>query len=192
MPATTVIDKRGDVILQVGEGKENAVSLLVSSHVLGLASSVFETMFEGRFAEGQNLSTTSPPTIQFPDDDPKYMTFFCKLVHMKTDDIPGTLEISALVEFAVLCDKYDCANGVRPWSRVWVSQHLPTPETHGFHQLLVVSYVLDLPHEFREVSLRLVRYRHIVDKIAFALHDHDYLPMIVIGTYSSFPWECCT
>jgi hypothetical protein len=186
MPATTVIDKRGDVILHVGEGKEDAVSLLVSSHVLGLASSVFEAMFEGRFAEGQNLSTTSPPTITFPDDHPKYMTFLCKLFHLQTDDIPGTLEISGLVELAVLCDKYDCAKGVRPWSKIWVSQHLSTPESHGFQQLLAVSFVLDLPHEFREVSVGLIRsYQHL-DKTALAVNGHDYLPMVVIGTCAFF------
>jgi hypothetical protein len=192
MPTTTVIDKRGDVILHVGEGNEDAVSLLVSSHVLSLASSVFEAMFEGRFAEGQNLSTTSPPTIPFPDDDPEYMAILCKLVHMQTDDIPGALKISELVEFAVLCEKYNCANGVRPWSRVWVSQHLPTPETHGFEQLLVVSFVLDLPHEFREVSLCLIRHHQSLDKTALAVDGHDYLPMVIIGTCALCSLECFT
>jgi hypothetical protein len=105
-PDKMVIDKRGDVILQVG-ADNNAVHLLVSSKVLSLASKVFEAMFNNDFAESQNLSSTSPREMPLPDDNPVQMTTICKLAHMQTSDNPEKLDVADLANFAVLCDKYD-------------------------------------------------------------------------------------
>jgi hypothetical protein len=41
------------------------------------------------------------------------MTTICKLVHMQTSEMPEKLDVEDLADFTVLCDKYDCANGVR-------------------------------------------------------------------------------
>jgi hypothetical protein len=121
MCATTIIAKNGDVILQVLKDTETSVRLLVSSTVLSLASHVFEAMFDGRFAEGQDLSSATPKTIQLTDDNPECMTMLCRLIHLQNSDIPFNLELDFLIDFAILCDKYDCADSVRPWSKIWVS-----------------------------------------------------------------------
>jgi hypothetical protein len=127
-PTKIVIDKRGDVILQVGTDSD-AVHLLVASKVLSLASKVFEAIFNNGFAEGQNLSPTSPREVPLPEDNPVHMTTVCKLLHMQTSDVPERLAVADLADFALLCDKYDCTNGVRAInsSRTSTSQNYSHP-----------------------------------------------------------------
>ncbi|KAF2710754.1 hypothetical protein K504DRAFT_480867 [Pleomassaria siparia CBS 279.74] len=181
-PSTIIIDKRGDVILQVG-GVDNgnaAVNLLVSSKVLMLASPVLDAMFDGRFMEGQALSNTSPPTIPFPEDNPEAMQLACKLMHMQTRDISDKLDLDALVNFAILCDKYSCSHGARAWGKVWVSQFLPGSDDTEFEKLLVVAYLLGLPYEFQQISIILVRHRPALENEDFAVYERDYIPSLVI------------
>jgi hypothetical protein len=185
MAALTTIDKRGDVILLLGNDDEMAVKLLVSSKVLSLASSVFEAMFNSGFAEGQDLSPTSPREVLLPDDDPKYMTYICKLVHMQTSDVPEKLDILSLADFALLCDKYHCADGVRPWSRLWISWF--TPETPVYAKLLTVAYLLDLPQEFRKVSQNLLQHRTDIENGEVDIRGHEFLPPGLISMYHRYP-----
>ena len=186
MSATTIIAKNGDVILQVIEDAETSVHLRVSSQVLSLASHVFETMFNGRFAEGQDLSSASPKTIQLTDDDPKCMTMLCKLIHLQNSEIPTKLELDALIDFALLCDKYDCADSVRPWSKIWVSHLLSETENKLCEKLFSVSYMLDLPHEFMDAGERLIRHRRSLDLDQFTIHGHDFVPRFLISAYPFF------
>jgi hypothetical protein len=183
MCATTIIAKNGDVILQLLKDTETSVGLLVSSNVLRLASHVFENMFDGRFAEGQDLSSTSPKTIQLTDNNPKCMTMLCRIIHLKNSEIPSKLELDALIDFAILCDKYDCADSVRPWSKIWVSHLLSNTENKSCEKLFSVSYMLDLPDEFRATGERLIRHRRSLDKEQFTIHGHDFVPRFLIGAY---------
>jgi len=183
MSATTIIAKNGDVILQVPKDTETSVHLLVSSNVLRLASHVFETMFDGRFAEGQDLSSASPKTIQLTDDNPECMTMLCRIIHLKNSAIPSKLELDALIDFAILCDKYDCTDSVRPWSKIWVSHLLSNTENKLCEKLFSISYLLDLPDEFRDAGERLICHRRSLDKEQFTIHGHDFVPRFLIGAY---------
>jgi hypothetical protein len=188
MCATTIIAKNGDVVLQVFKDTETSIHLLVSSNVLSLASHVFETMFDGRFAEGQDLSSASPKTIQLTDDNPECMTMLCKLIHLQNSDIPSKLELDALINFAILCDKYDCTDSVRPWSKIWVSHLLSNTENKLCEKLFSVSYMLDLPHEFMDAGERLIRHRRSIDVEQFTIHGHDFVPRFLIGAYPILLW----
>ena len=185
-PATTVIDKRGDVLLQLTKDGQPTADLLFSSQVLSLASPVFEAMFNHGFAEGQDLSSASPRSVPLPDDDPTYMTILCNIFHMRTSDVPDTLDLDSLAGLAIICDKYDCLNGVRFHSRVWVAQLLPDPEVVGFEKLLFVAYVLDLPHEFYKVTQSLIQNRKVNIKLDVVSHGHDFVPWKIIGAYFNF------
>lgn len=79
-----VLAKRGDVLLQLSKNGKAAGTLLVSSVVLGLASPVFEAMFNGNSIEGQDLSSASPKKVALLDDDAMSMTWICKLILMQT------------------------------------------------------------------------------------------------------------
>lgn len=182
---TIILAKRGDVILCVGKDDER-VKLLVSASLMSFASSVFEVMFDGRFFEGQGLSPANPREVSLPDDDPQSMSLLCRIIHMQTADIPPQLEVVALADFAVLCDKYNCIDSVRPWGRVWVLELLPKPATQGYEKLLMIAYVLDLPDEFYKVTQSLLRNRTFSVDLEVAAHGADFIPLSIFGTLACF------
>ncbi|KAH7348213.1 hypothetical protein BKA66DRAFT_400980, partial [Pyrenochaeta sp. MPI-SDFR-AT-0127] len=172
--------KRGDVLLCVGQG-ENLVKLLVVSSFMSVASPVFEAMFNGRFSEGQDLSSSNPRETLLPDDDPYIMTIVCRMIHMQTSDMPRQLEVDDFAGFAILCDKYDCIDAVRPWSRLWVLGLLPEPDMPGYDKLLMITYVLDLPDEFYKVTQSLLKNRTFSLNLEVAAHSTDFIPLKVFG-----------
>jgi hypothetical protein len=184
MPATTVINKDGDVLLQLGkENDESARALLVSSHVLSLASTVFGAMFNGRFAEGQDLSSASPRGVPVPDDDPTLMEILCNIFHLRMLEVPEELALKSLADFALLCDKYDCREAVRFHVKSWVLGHISNPDAPDYEKLLFVTYVLDLPHEFRTVTLAIVRDRKTGIKVSIATHGQAFIPLTLLGAW---------
>lgn len=157
--ATKTLSKRGDVILHVGEGQETEYQLLVSSVLLSHVSPVFEAMFDGRFAEGQALSTASPRVISLPDDDAESTYTVCRIIHAQTADLSATATPTELANIAIFCNKYDCVDPVRSWGIIWVAHILKTPNEPDFEKALIAAYLLDLAPEFLEVSRSLIRDR---------------------------------
>ncbi|KAF2250526.1 hypothetical protein BU26DRAFT_562502 [Trematosphaeria pertusa] len=180
-PSTVILSKCGDVVLVPSKGNQAPGKLLVSSAFLRGASSVFDKMLDGRFAEGQALSSANPSEIPLPDDDFGCMLLLCMIIHLQTSDIPRRLDIIPLADFAILCDKYDCVDAVRPWSRVWVLELLPKPDVAGFEKLLMVAYALDLPDEFYKVTQSLIRDRTFSFDTEVASHGTDFLPLVVFA-----------
>ncbi|KAF2119125.1 hypothetical protein BDV96DRAFT_371170 [Lophiotrema nucula] len=180
-PAPTIeIDKRGDVLLQLGPKAAPVANLLVSSRALSLSSPVFEAMFNHGFAEGEGVSSSSPRAVPMPEDDVNDMTMLSKIVHLQTADIPSEIGFVQLAQFAVLVDKYACIDSVRPWSRIWASQLLGKVEDPSYEKLLFSSYVLDLPLEFYKVTRMIIRFRVDPINIETATHGYEFLPLHVI------------
>jgi hypothetical protein len=187
---TTNLAKRGDVILVLGKGTgtEVVIKLLVASAFLREASTVFDKMFDGRFAEGKGLSSASPRELPPPDDDPTCMSLFCHIVHMKTTEVPRQLDVNTLAGFAILCDKYDCVNAVRLWSRVSVLELLSQPSTTGYEKLLMTTYALDLPDEFRKATRSLIHHRTFSVDIDVATHGKISFPSVSLISFLRNRW----
>lgn len=181
MATDKVIAKRGDVLLELGREGKPAGTLLVLSHVLSLASPVFEAMFNGNFVEGQNLSAASPKLVALPDDDPESVTLLCRIIHLRTTEITETISLPRLADLAVVCDKYQCTEAVSSWARVQIAQKLSGPDSPAFEKLLFIAYVLNLPLEFGQVSARLT-YDRIADiSYQTATHGSDLMPLEIVG-----------
>jgi hypothetical protein len=185
-----LVHKDGDVILKPGKGDASITSafpevrLRVSSQVLGVASPVFAAMFNGRFSEGQNLSSASPKEIDLPDDHGKLVTWLVRILHFKTADIPGRVCRKDVVQFGLLCDKYDCIQAVRPWTKLWVSQLLAEPDAANHkdaEKLLAAAYILDLPEEFFKVTRMMVTDRTNPISVQTSLEEGDILPLMLLG-----------
>ena len=125
------VDPTRDLLLLVGsEGSEQKL-IRVSSKVLGLASRVFAIMLGPRFAEGHVLSDqesstaggkpTLPLIIALPEDDPEAMSWFCNGIHLRQHLIPSRRFPLLIERIAILCDKYDAALALTPWSELWLS-----------------------------------------------------------------------
>lgn len=158
--ALCVADSSGDVILVVGGNinPNNTLSVQVSSHVLGLVSSIFKAMFSSHYHEGAILKATAgqPVTIQLPDDDPMAVSLACRMLHYKLDDSLEQPSLELLDNLAMFCDKYDCARAVRSSTRLRIRPYYHLGGITGFHNLLLISYVLDDSAFFDEVTRGLV------------------------------------
>jgi hypothetical protein len=138
-------------------------------------------MFNGNFAEGQALSTSSPRTIPLPEDDQESMLLICRIAHLQTADIPEELSADSFADFAdfaITCDKYQCGAAVQAWSKVWVSKLLKKAPCTNFEKTLLATYILDMPQEFYEVCT-ILALTNVNDTKVFA---SDYLPTAIFDT----------
>ncbi|KAF2651676.1 hypothetical protein K491DRAFT_567604, partial [Lophiostoma macrostomum CBS 122681] len=172
---TTAVDSQGDVMLKLTKN-ESTTKLLVSSKTLTLASIVFKAMFNGKFAEGQGLSTATPPEVELPDDDPVLMEMLCNITHLRASHILEDLSLSNLADFAILCDKYACVGAVYPWVKLWVQKPLSKPKQPDYEKLVLITYLMDLPQEFFTATQCLVRDRAACIDPEVAAHGHEFLP----------------
>jgi hypothetical protein len=179
-----IIAKRGDVRLQPGKDGKPVGTLLVSSVVLSLASPVFEAMFNENFAEGQDLSVTSPKRVELPEDEPYALQLLCLITHLQTDDIPDSVPVSQLADFAIVCDKYQCTKAVEFWSKIQIAQVLSKPWQRLNVKLFIITYLLDLPKEFSQVTLHYLREVNFGIRYEIATHETNLIPLIIIGKSS--------
>jgi hypothetical protein len=155
---TVKIDPAGDAILIVGFSEPTAPTahLLVSSKVLGLASPVFAVMFSPKFKEGSNLNSSHPCKVTLPEDHPEAMTLLCNCLHFRVDHIPRDVELSVLKTLAILCDKYDAARAISPWSILWLQRWETTEYEDCFEGLLAIIYALDCAEAFTKISRKAI------------------------------------
>ncbi|KAF2491508.1 hypothetical protein BU16DRAFT_565209 [Lophium mytilinum] len=156
-PGLVILESYGDVILNFADGRSSR--LLVSSNMLSRASPVFRAMFTGGFAESQGLSSSSPREVSLPEDDPYATVLLCRIVHLKHNEVPKTIDIELLIQLTWLCDKYQCALAVQPWAMYWVTELLShaAERTLQVEKLLLIAYELDLAEPFYKVAEALVR-----------------------------------
>ena len=150
------VDKNGDVYLELPK-----LELRVSSKALSMASKVFNTMFNSSFREGLDLAANETCRIPLPDDDPGAMHVLCILMHQQDIDSKGELNSGGLRLIAMLADKYSCTGAVKYWAELWIGKlqdELEGSRTDekAMVDLLVVSYILNLPTRFASVTKRMV------------------------------------
>ena len=108
-------DPSGDLIFLLGDARR---PIRVSSKVMGLASRVFKAMLSSNFLK-KPLCVDDPPELPLPEDDPTAMVWFCKAIHHR-EMTNASLPKVVLKNLAIICDKYDCAVALRPWSAMFL------------------------------------------------------------------------
>ncbi|MCJ1464411.1 hypothetical protein MMC07_003024 [Pseudocyphellaria aurata] len=155
-PTMEIADPNGDVILLAGT--ENPGSIKVSSKILALASPVFAAMLGPSFLEGSNLSATEPYQLRLPEDDAEAMIWFCLVLHYRRD-IDECISLSLFEKMALLCNKYDCAKALSPWSKVWLHRvHALLKVQADYERLLYCSYVYGVHDSFWQSSKAFLEY----------------------------------
>lgn len=107
--ATENVDSEGDVTLVVGDEKKK---IRVDSHCMRKGSEVFNAMFSARFAEGLELSSTSPKDIDLLEGDYESMPILCNVFHFRNDKIPEILSSTSILAVAYAADKYGCSGSL--------------------------------------------------------------------------------
>lgn len=152
-------DPAGDLVLVIGSGEDQR-SIRASSKVLSLASPVFAAMFlPGRFSEGIALSSSSPPKISLPDNDPKAVLLFCHLVHFREyHGKQPALSFDELVNMALFCDKYDAGMALNPWSELWLQPHSGIEISGGYRSVVALAYAFENQEGFWTSSRNMMQY----------------------------------
>ncbi|KAK4956287.1 hypothetical protein LTR10_005809 [Elasticomyces elasticus] len=153
------VDPRGDAILLCGEhvGDKKITGLRVCSHILSYGTPVFRSLLAPRFREGTTLATTSSVEIPLPEDDPHHMAVLCNILHMRHEWEPYSVHSPAtLAEFAVLCDKYDCALVVKPTLERYILADLHTATAQVTGKYLAVAFMLRYTNLVGKIGERLV------------------------------------
>lgn len=151
-------DPAGDLVLVIGSG-EIQRCIRASSKVLSLASPVLAAMFRpGRFSEGAALSSSNPPEIYLPEDDPEAVTKFCHLVHFREyHGKQSGPSFDQIMNMALFCDKYDAGLAFNPWSEIWLQPSgSETPRDYG--NLLALAYAFDNQESFWISSRSIILY----------------------------------
>jgi len=99
----------------------------VSTKILSVASKPFAAMFDGRFLEGQKLSTKSPPEVEFPKDDASAFQSFCELPHHREARAFATEDSTRmLLDLTVVAAKYDAMAAVKWFLQTLASERICT------------------------------------------------------------------
>ena len=152
-------DPAGDLVLVIGSG-DNQRSVRASSKVLSLASPVLAAMFSPhRFSEGAALSSSNPPEIYLPEDDPEAVTTFCHLVHFREyrgkQPAPS---FNQLVNMALFCDKYDAGMALNPWSELWLQLQSGSETSGDYRNMLALAYAFNNQEGFWISSRNMMQY----------------------------------
>ncbi|KAI5360630.1 putative BTB/POZ domain-containing protein [Septoria linicola] len=188
-PNEDCIGEFGDIILVVNDGFHPVQKLRVSSCVLAMSSRVFKVLFSKRFSEGQrvkNRSAVEPQEIELLDG-PVPMRQLCQLLHHQ--DVENLKSGSALLDFAILVGKYDCANKIRLQADALLQKHHDPsdswPESYWFQRLLAVAFLLDQPRHFRHFGQQLVLRRYMLQANDFPEPVLELLPEKLVGSLFS-------
>ena len=133
----------GDIILKVPAGA-GTVGLVVSSHVLCSTSPVFRAMLgqDSQFKEASELrkcSIENPYELSLVDDYPNALTIVLLALHCRSELVPVSITFRNLVELAIVCDKYDCREGVFSWVGTWTAAWKPRMLEKGYEEWLFVA-----------------------------------------------------
>ena len=150
------IDSSGDIMLEVGD-PATSVRIRASSKALSLASPVFAAMFNPRFAEGKAVSSGEFQPIALPDDDPDAITTLCNAVHLRSSRV-SVASFASLEKLGLLCDKYDCAEALAPWSTRWLSTWQGSLDGEDrYLKMVYVAYAYDHHDVFWDASLNVLK-----------------------------------
>ncbi|KAH8908610.1 hypothetical protein BR93DRAFT_994113 [Coniochaeta sp. PMI_546] len=153
MPSEIVIDKNGDLHLEVGaDHNAKAVTFIVCSKTLARTSPVFNIMLFGQFAEAKR-NALGHWIVQLPDDHPHGFGIVMDIIHSNTAKVPVYLDdhqykskySDRLYEIARMTHKYDMVDVVRPWVNTWLDEasvyHTCSSEPQFHGQLLWIAWV---------------------------------------------------
>lgn len=183
-----IIDPEGDVFLHLlSDSLDLTMVLRVSSKVRCFVSPVFKAMLgpDSKFQEPEapRHSTETPTTTPLRGDDPNSLLMLLQAAHIPGHILPRRLHIDKLYELAVVCDKYDMAKVLVPWSIVWMEANQDDDDPRW----LAVAWVFRDTSEFNRVTSMLMYYTTLDENNYLVLDqqrvDVALVPETVIGKF---------
>ncbi|KAH0555722.1 hypothetical protein GP486_006333 [Trichoglossum hirsutum] len=131
------------------------ISFLVSSPHLRLASPVFRTLLQQHARKGGPQRTTIP----IHNDDPRALLTLLYILHLRMQKVPDSVSLDSLAKMAALVDKYNCAEAIAPFSRMWIDKlksERPDTFSDALFQWLYITWVFKEHQEF-ESAIKIIQ-----------------------------------
>lgn len=154
------IDPHGDLILDLPPSDAQH-SLRVASKALCLSSSVFRAMLgpSSKFQEGVKLRENaggSAAHISLDDDSYDALLIVMNAIHLQIRKMPTTVTVDLFYQIAVVCDKYDLAEILVPWVKMWTDRFQDVAKKPGYERWFLISWVFRQSKIFSNVTRELM------------------------------------
>ena len=153
-PPITLFDPQGDVKL-LPSSSDGVQVFVVSSKTMTLVSDPWRAMLDprGMFSEAQPQGSKEIP---LPDDDPEPLSLLLHIAHLQFDKVPLQLEFEDLLAVAILTDKYQATQVVRPWLSRWIKHLEDLVDKPGYEEWLRIAWDFGIGSFFKRVASRMV------------------------------------
>ncbi|KAJ2903807.1 hypothetical protein MKZ38_009281 [Zalerion maritima] len=100
------------------------IRVRVSSHHLINASRVFRAMLseDSRFIESRRLHCEGYSEVPLPEDDPEVMVLVMSVIHLRSKEIPRTVNLDMLSRIAIAVDKYELHEALWFMAHTWIER----------------------------------------------------------------------
>jgi hypothetical protein len=146
------LDPLGDVILIVTSPTEPERHLRASCKTLCLASSVSKAMI----VPDSSFSKKRFSRINLVDDNFDALLLVLRAVHLQNRLISFNISAEKLFHVAVVCDKYDLTDSIKPWIEIWIRNFKDVAQTSRYERWLRISWVFQRAAIFENVTRRLI------------------------------------
>ncbi|KAN0096845.1 hypothetical protein V8E51_015650 [Hyaloscypha variabilis] len=169
-PQSLFTFKNGDVRIIVTHEGERIVGK-VSSHAMALVSPVWENfIYNPRKTSSKdtlpNAATTASNShkdlrtpaeeVDFSEDDSEALLTLLRIAHLQFSSISPAMHYEQLLNLAVLCNQYLCANIVRPWLGLWLKDEYSQSMLQGQENWLFIAWTFGRYSVFKYIATKMV------------------------------------
>lgn len=186
-----VFDPEGDLLLRATqEGSKYTKKFLVNRACLCVVSPVFRAMLgqDSPFIEGSAADIdSSTPVVDVEEHHVDSLFTLFAIFHHKHLLVKEEMTSEELYDIALLCDKYDCSESLRPWSAVWIKPHLSEieSENEGVENCLFIAWTLQSKELFEITTKLLICNSQLTTEGKLYVNEGDFTveegPTAVIG-----------
>ena len=177
-PFDLILDPDGDLRLCVTESltTRNA-AFVVSRSTLCLSSPVFRAMLDKHpnFPEGQRPNDGSTQKIELEEDNLESLVVFLRIIHLRCDEVPQTMNAQQIQHMASLCDKYDSSISLGMWPATWLQAEKEPWSTYDSISQIRIANAFGLEHLLAQATRAIVLRCAVGPDGALQTKDHGLL-----------------
>ncbi|KAK6342281.1 hypothetical protein TWF730_001757 [Orbilia blumenaviensis] len=152
---TYVLSPTGDVLVKL-RYENTEIRYLVIGHILRVISPIWEKCLDPHspfksekivYDNRQDIAA-----LYLEDDNPDCLLNLFRCTHFQYNDAPTKFDFHDLRELAIICDKYDCAQVLKPWLNNWLGPWENCVLEPGYEDWLFISKVFSYTNKVEELT----------------------------------------
>lgn len=138
----------------------DSIRMRVSSRHLALASTVFDHLLKGQFAESRALISAGTVQVPLPGDDAATLQIILNIVHGHLRKVPRDVDFAMLTQIAILTDKYCLHEVTEMFTDTWFAKlkaSIPKIFNEELISWLCITWVLRKREAFKHSTRLMVQ-----------------------------------